>query len=70
MRSGDRDREFQHAEHLVGLHSAELRKSLRLRDLVLSQINYIVALNWLGTAGKVGSSHVMFWIPAVLLFYC
>ena len=57
------------AEHLVETHSGELKKSLRLGDLVLSQALYIVGIQWLGTAGKLGSAHIMYWIPAVLLFY-
>src|SRR5579862_4639040 len=69
MPGSDREQQFIKAEHLVELHSAELKKELRLGDLVLSQILYIIGWNWLGTAGKVGSSHVMYWIPAVLLFY-
>ena len=33
------------------------------------QILNIVGLFWVGTAGKLGSSHIMFWLPGVLLFY-
>jgi hypothetical protein len=69
MPGSEREQRFLKAEHLVELQSAELKKELRLGDLVLSQILYITGLMWLGTAGKVGSSHVMYWIPAVLLFY-
>jgi len=69
MPASEREQQFLKAEHLVDLHSAELKKELRLGDLVLSQVLYITGLMWLGTAGKVGSSHVMYWIPAVLLFY-
>jgi amino acid transporter len=65
----DREQQFLKAEHLVELQSAELKKELRLGDLVLSQILYITGLQWFGTAGKVGSPHIMYWIPAVLLFY-
>src|SRR5579863_5072790 len=64
-----REQQFLEAEHRVERHSAELKKELRLGDLVLSQIIYIVGLQWIGTAGKVGSEHLMYWIPAVLLFY-
>ncbi|HEV2201889.1 MAG TPA: amino acid permease [Bryobacteraceae bacterium] len=69
MPDSEPERQFFQAEHLVELQSAELKKELRLGDLVLSQILYITGLAWLGTAGKVGSSHMMYWIPAVLLFY-
>ena len=60
---------FLNAEHLVQLQSGELKKELRVGDLVLSQILYIMSFVWLGSAGKLGSGHVMYWIPAVLLFY-
>jgi glutamate:GABA antiporter len=61
--------DFRTAEREVRRHSAELKKELRLGDLVLTQILFITGLFWFGTAGKLGSSHIMFWIPAVLLFY-
>jgi amino acid transporter len=61
--------DFRIAEREVRRHSAELKKELRLGDLVLTQILFITGLFWFGTAGKLGSSHIMFWIPAVLLFY-
>src|SRR5712692_5557046 len=57
------------AKREVRRHSAELKKELRLGDLVLTQVLFILGLFWFGTAGKLGSSHIMFWIPAVLLFY-
>lgn len=57
------------AEREVRRHSAELKKELRLGDLVLTQILFITGTFWFGTAGKLGPSHIMFWIPAVLLFY-
>ena len=58
MPDSDPQQQFLEAEHLVELHSAELKKELRLGDLVLSQVLYIIGLMWLGTAGKVGSSHI------------
>jgi glutamate:GABA antiporter len=61
--------DFRTAEREVRRHSAELKKELRLGDLVLTQILFITGVFWFGTAGKLGSSHIMFWIPAVLLFY-
>src|SRR5579864_7381697 len=61
--------DFRAAEREVQHHSAELKKELRLGDLVLTQVLFILGLFWFGTAGKLGSSHIMFWIPAVLLFY-
>jgi amino acid transporter len=69
LRANDPELQFLEAEHQVELHSAELKKELRLGDLVFSQLLYIVGLQWIGTAGKLGSPHLMYWIPAVLLFY-
>ena len=63
------EQQFLAAEHKVELESAALKKELRLVDLIGIQILNIVGLYWVGTAGKLGSSHVMFWLPAVLLFY-
>ena len=57
------------AEHRVEAQSGELKKELRLVDLALSQALYIVGIQWLGTAGKLGSAHIIYWIPAVLFFY-
>jgi hypothetical protein len=42
--SSEREQQFLQAEHLVELKSAELKKELRLTDLVLTQILYIVGL--------------------------
>jgi len=69
MADSARDPQFLQAEHLAEMHSGELKKELRLGDLILSQVLYIVGIQWLGTAGKLGPAHVMYWIPAVLLFY-
>lgn len=69
MSDSEEQLQFVEAEHQVELHSSELKKELRLGDLVLSQAVYIVGIQWLGTAGKLGSAHLMYWLPAVLLFY-
>jgi amino acid transporter len=57
------------AEAQVEAHSASLRKELGVRDLVLTQILFIVGLSWIGVAGKLGPSHVIFWLLALVLFY-
>lgn len=62
MQAGDEQQPPPH-------RSAHLRKELRLPDLVLSQVLYIAAYSWLGVAGRVGSPHIVFWLPAMLLFY-
>jgi amino acid transporter len=46
-----------------------LKRELGLWDLVFTQILFVVGLGWVGVAAKLGSSHVTFWLLAVLLFY-
>jgi amino acid transporter len=48
---------------------ASLRKELGLRDLVLAQVLCVVGSTWVGIAAKLGRSHVIFWLAAILLFY-
>ncbi|HVD60743.1 MAG TPA: APC family permease [Gemmatimonadaceae bacterium] len=57
------------AEAQVEARSTELKKELGIRDLVLTQILFIVGLAWIGVAGKLGPSHVFFWLLAIALFY-
>jgi amino acid transporter len=66
---GSEDAQVLQAGAEVQRHSAELKKELSLRDLVLTQVLYIAGLGWLGTAAKLGSSQLFFWVPAALLFY-
>ena len=54
---------------VVESHSAELKKELGLRDLVLQQIVYVVGVIWVGTAAKLGHQHFAFWIAAIVFFY-
>src|SRR6516225_11848023 len=60
---------FLRAEASVEERSAGFKKELGLMDLVLTQILFIIGLGWIGTAAKLGSSHVVFWLLAVVLFY-
>jgi glutamate:GABA antiporter len=53
----------------VELHSAELKKELSLPNLVFTQVLAILGLSWIGTAGKLGSSHFFFWMAAIVFFY-
>jgi amino acid transporter len=46
-----------------------LKRELGLLDLVFTQILFVIGLGWVGAAAKLGSSHVTFWLLAVLLFY-
>jgi amino acid transporter len=61
--------EIAQAEARVEAHSSALRKELGVRDLVLTQILFIVGLAWIGVAGKLGSAHVLLWLMAIMLFY-
>src|SRR6516225_10835274 len=60
---------FLRAEASVEERSAGFKKELGLMDLVLTQILFIIGLGWIGTAAKLGSSHVVFWLLAIVLFY-
>jgi amino acid transporter len=53
----------------VEQESSHLRKELGLADLVLTQIMYVVGLSWVGTAGKLGTEQIPFWLAAMALFY-
>src|SRR5262245_29156433 len=53
----------------VEARSAGFRKELGLASLVLTQIMYVVGSGWVGTAAKLGDSHIVFWCAAILLFY-
>jgi len=48
---------------------AGLKRELGLRDLVLTQILFVVGLTNFGFAAKLGASHVVFWLTAIVLFY-
>src|SRR5213594_2989749 len=57
------------AERSVEEKSVVLKKPLGLADLALTQILFVVGSGWVGTAAKLGSSHLFFWLLAILLFY-
>ena len=61
--------ELDRAEHEIQTHSVALKKPLGLRDLVLTQILFVVGSSWVGTAAKLGPSHLFFWLLAIVLFY-
>jgi amino acid transporter len=61
--------EFDRAERDVEQQSAALKKPLALRDLVLTQILFVVGSSWVGTAAKLGQAHLFFWLLAIVLFY-
>jgi len=49
--------------------SRQLRQELGLTDLVLTQILYVVGLSWVGTAAKLGTAQIPFWLAAMAMFY-
>jgi amino acid transporter len=61
--------QFDQAEQKVEEKSASLKKPLGLRDLVLTQILFVVGSSWVGTAAKLGPAHLFFWLLAIALFY-
>src|SRR6187549_3332164 len=60
---------LERAEQKVEERSEALQKPLGLRDLVLTQILFIVGSSWVGAAAKLGRAHLFFWLLAILLFY-
>jgi glutamate:GABA antiporter len=58
-----------HRVEEVEARSAGFRKELGLRDLILTQIMYVVGSFWVGTAAKLGDQHIVFWCLAIALFY-
>ena len=63
------DRGFLEEEERVKAHSDAFKKELGLRDLVLTQIVFVVGTSWVGTAAKLGPSQTAYWLFAILLFY-
>src|SRR6266480_1202808 len=61
--------ELHRVERTVEEQSVVLKKPLGLGDLVLTQIVFVVGSSWVGTAAKLGTSHLFFWLLAILLFY-
>jgi amino acid transporter len=57
------------AEREIEEHSGALKKPLGLRDLVLTQIVFVVGSSWVGAAAKLCSTHLFFWLLAIVLFY-
>src|SRR5437867_7464849 len=67
---GDRTlAEVQRQEGRIEERSAVFRKELGLADLVLTQIVFVVGTRWVGTAAKLGTDQLFFWLLAILTFY-
>ncbi|HEY6328736.1 MAG TPA: amino acid permease, partial [Blastocatellia bacterium] len=50
-------------------HSKDLKKELRVRDLVLMQVTLVFSYVNLGPAAKQGATHVAFWVVSIFVFY-
>ena len=48
---------------------ATLRRQLRLRDLVLTQVLCVVGSSWVGVAAGLGRAQAVTWMAAMLIFY-
>lgn len=68
MRSDDHP-SVKVAEAKVQAHSIALRKELGIADLILAQILIVIVPEFFGTAVKAGSSHVVLWLLAIVLFF-
>jgi amino acid transporter len=53
----------------VESRSLEFRKELGLADLALTQVLYVVGSGWVGTAAKLGTDSLVFWLLAIALYY-
>jgi amino acid transporter len=67
--TGEAAAQLRTAEEQVEARSAVFKKELGLTDLALTQILFIVGLPWVGIAGKLGPSHIVFWLLGITLFY-
>jgi len=56
-------------EKRIEAKSAVFKKELGLRDLVLTQIVFVVGTSWVGAAAKLGASQTVYWLLAILFFY-
>ena len=63
------DQTFREQEERVVAQSAVFKKELTLRDLVLTQVVFVVGTSWVGTAAKLGPSQTVYWLLAILFFY-
>ena len=57
------------AEAEVQAHSTVLRRELGIADLIFAQILIVIVPEFFGTAVKAGSSHVVLWLLAIVLFF-
>ena len=61
--------QFRREEKRVEAQSAAFHKELGLRDLILTQIVFVVGGSWVGAAAKLGPSQAAYWLLAIICFY-
>jgi amino acid transporter len=50
-------------------HAPDLKRVLRLNDLVLFNVVAVLGLRWVATSAKAGPSSLVLWVAAALLFF-
>ncbi len=46
-----------------------LKRELRLPDLIAMQVLLVFGATWVGTAGRIGSGHVVLWLAAIVTLF-
>jgi amino acid transporter len=60
---------FRKATELIETRSSPLKKELGLLNTSLMQILILLQITWIGQAAHAGSSHILFWLLAIILFF-
>jgi len=60
---------LQATEAEIQAHGSGLRRELGIRDLVFAQILLVIIPDFFGTSVKAGTSHVVLWLGAIVLFF-
>jgi amino acid transporter len=60
---------FTEARNLVVTQSRPLKKELGLLNANLMQVLILLQITWIGQAAKTASSHILFWLLAIILFF-
>ena len=69
MHDSEASRRLAATTSQVRAQSAPLPKVLTLRDLVFAQVIYVVGVNGVGVAARVGKDALVYWLFAIVLYY-
>jgi amino acid transporter len=69
VRAADAAEDLRREEEKVEGRSAVFRKELGLRDLVLTQIVFVMGTVWVGAAAQLGDEQLFVWLLAIATFY-